>query len=311
MQEYKHVTLPLSIDVLQDLHAGDTVYLSGIIYTARDAAHKRMAVLFEQGADFPFAPDGAAIYYAGPCPAVPGMALGACGPTTSSRMDSYAPDFIRHGLRVMIGKGPRNAAVVQTIQEQQGIYFSAAGGAGALYANCVLESQILAFEDLGPEALRRLVVRNMPLIVAIDAHGGNIYQSGIDTWRREIRALEPCEYAMLPNSFAQNISGTLYGCFLGTLLASVMALSDTPCAQFAQIRCSAPIPSMYLHILYTDPLYLRADLHVPMVHYATQYARTQGARALRTLLPKEIRFLPPDCTIVECSGEIRCAQRIL
>ena len=172
------LTLPLGDDAIRDVRAGDTVYLTGKILTARDAAHKRIRKLLDEGAPLPFALEGSAVYYAGPCPAPPGLPIGSCGPTTSSRMDGYAPRLIALGLKLMIGKGPRAAAVNEAIVRHCGLYLAATGGAGALYARCVKSARVVAFEDLGAEAVRELEVEDMPLVAAVDCHGGNLFETG-------------------------------------------------------------------------------------------------------------------------------------
>ncbi len=174
---------PLTPQVLSGLHTGDSVLLSGVIYTARDAAHKRLTWLIQQGHDLPFPLRNATIYYAGPCPAGPGQVIGSCGPTTSGRMDSYAPILMDHGLTAMIGKGPRDARVVDAIRRNCGVYFATIGGAGALIASTIREAEIIAFEDLGTEAIRRLVVEDFPMLVAIDSQGNDLYQSGPACYR--------------------------------------------------------------------------------------------------------------------------------
>ena len=168
----KRITLPILEP--NRLTAGETVLLSGTIYTARDAAHKRMVAMLAAGEPMPFEFGGACVYYAGPCPAKPGEVIGAVGPTTSGRMDAYSPNLIRHGLRFMIGKGERSCAVVEQIKAHKGIYFAAIGGAGALYAACTKSASLVAFEDLGAEAIYALEVEDMPLVVAIDSSGNNI-----------------------------------------------------------------------------------------------------------------------------------------
>jgi fumarate hydratase subunit beta len=165
------------------IHAGDTVVLSGTIFTARDAAHKRLMALLDEGRSLPYGIAGTVVYYAGPCPAPPGLPIGACGPTTSSRMDAYAPRLIALGQRVMIGKGQRADAVIQAIVENKGLYLAATGGAGALIARCVKSARVIAFADLGAEAVHELTVEGLPLIAAIDCHGGNLYQSGPAAYR--------------------------------------------------------------------------------------------------------------------------------
>ncbi len=176
---------PLVREEIQSLHAGDSVLLSGTIYTGRDAAHKRLCAMIEAGDVLPFDIRNQVIYYAGPCPAKPGDAIGSCGPTTSYRMDAYAPVLCDLGLIGMIGKGQRSETVVRAIQRNGGVYFAATGGAGALIATCVKQAEVIAFEDLGTEAIRRLEVENLPLIVAIDAHGGNLYEEGPKAYRRQ------------------------------------------------------------------------------------------------------------------------------
>ena len=151
------------------------VYISGTIYTARDAAHKQLCELLEQGKEMPFEFSGSAVFYAGPCPAKPGKPIGSIGPTTSGRMDLYSPSLIDKGLKVMIGKGFRSQEVIDSIVKNGGIYFAAIGGAAALMAKCVESAQVIAFEELGTEAIRKLVVNNMPVIVAIDSKGNSIY----------------------------------------------------------------------------------------------------------------------------------------
>ena len=174
---------PLRKEELAALRAGDSVLLTGVIYTGRDAAHKRLCGMLEAGEKLPIDLQNQVIYYAGPCPAKPGDAIGSCGPTTSYRMDAYAPMLCDLGLIGMIGKGPRNSAVVDAIKRNRGIYFAATGGAGALIATCVKKAEVVAFEDLGTEAIRRLEVENLPLIVAIDAFGGNLYDEGTVRYR--------------------------------------------------------------------------------------------------------------------------------
>ena len=157
--------------------------LSGTVYTARDAAHRRLLELLERGGEPPFPLEGAAIYYCGPAPAPPGRAIGAAGPTTSYRMDAFAPALIARGLRVMIGKGPRSAPVLEAMRAHGAVYLAATGGAGALLASCVESCELVAWPDLGAEAVRRLTLRDMPLTVAADAAGGDLYVSGPAAWR--------------------------------------------------------------------------------------------------------------------------------
>lgn len=162
----------------RSLRAGDKVLLSGTVYTSRDAAHKRIKALLDSGSELPYALDGAAIYYAGPTGAKDGMVIGSCGPTTSSRMDVYSPEFLDKGLSAMIGKGERSEAVCDAIKRNGAVYFCAIGGAGALACKCITECEVIAFEDLGCESVKRLTFREFPLTVAIDSIGGNIFQSG-------------------------------------------------------------------------------------------------------------------------------------
>ena len=169
------IITPFTDEIVKNLRMGDQVLLSGDIYTGRDAAHKRMIELLADGKPLPFDVYGQAIYYSGPCPAPPGRAIGSVGPTTSRRMDAYSPRLIQAGLRVMIGKGNRNGPVIDAIGKFSGVYFAAIGGAGALMALCVERAVLIAFDDMGPEAIYRLTVRDMPLTVAIDCTGGNIY----------------------------------------------------------------------------------------------------------------------------------------
>ncbi|OYQ78046.1 fumarate hydratase [Ignatzschineria sp. F8392] len=171
----KELTLPLTQEVLTTLKAGDLVYLTGSLYTGRDAAHKRMSEMLSRGESLPIEVGGEVIYYAGPCPPKPGEAIGSVGPTTASRMDAYSPQLIEAGLVAMIGKGSRSQEVIEAIKENQGVYFAAIGGVAALMGKCVLAAEVIAFEDLGPEAIRRLEVKKLPLIVAIDATGKSLY----------------------------------------------------------------------------------------------------------------------------------------
>lgn len=180
----KRIHAPLVAQELETLRAGDSVLLSGTIYTGRDAAHKRLCALVAEGKPLPFDICGQVIYYAGPCPAKPGDAIGSCGPTTSYRMDAYAPTLCDLGLIGMIGKGQRSPAVIDAIRRNGGVYFAATGGAGALIAGSVKAARVIAFEDLGTEAIRELQVEDLPLIVAIDSEGGNLYEEGPARYRR-------------------------------------------------------------------------------------------------------------------------------
>lgn len=176
------ISAPVPAEDILALRAGQRVLLSGTVYTARDAAHRRMVELLERGEALPFELSGAAIYYCGPAPAPPGRVIGSAGPTTSGRMDAYAPLLIARGLRLMIGKGPRSQPVLDAMRGHGAAYLAAAGGAGALLASCVTECELVAWPELGPEAVRRLTVRDMPLTVAADAHGGNLYITGPAAW---------------------------------------------------------------------------------------------------------------------------------
>ena len=160
--------------VAPTLMAGQRVLLSGTVYTSRDAAHKRIKELMDKGEPIPYPLENASIYYAGPTPTPPGMAIGSCGPTTSSRMDKFAPEFMDKGLRCMIGKGKRSQEVIDAIIRNKAVYLCAIGGAGALAARCIKSCEVIAFEDLGCESVKRLEFEDFPLIVAIDCEGGNI-----------------------------------------------------------------------------------------------------------------------------------------
>ena len=175
---------PLIGEEIAGLRAGDSVLLTGTIYTGRDAAHKRLCALVKEGKPLPFDIRGQVIDYAGPCPAKPGDAIGSCGPTTSYRMDAYAPTLCDLGLIGMIGKGQRSPAVIDAIRRNGGVYFAATGGAGALIAGSVKAARVIAFVDLGTEAIRELQVEDLPLIVAIDSEGGNLYEEGPARYRR-------------------------------------------------------------------------------------------------------------------------------
>jgi fumarate hydratase subunit beta len=174
----KKITAPLSREDAKLLRCGEAVLLSGEIYTARDAAHKRLAEVAEQGGKLPFPIENAIIYYVGPTPEKPGSAIGSAGPTTSYRMDAFAPALIALGLTGMIGKGSRSPEVIAAMRDFGAVYFGAIGGAGALLALCVESSEVVAYEDLGAEAIRRLIVRDMPLTVVIDCAGGDFYVRG-------------------------------------------------------------------------------------------------------------------------------------
>ncbi len=170
------ITLPLTEEMIRSLKAGDVVSLTGIMYTARDAAHKRMADTLEKGEELPFVLQDAVIYYLGPTPAREGKVIGSAGPTTSGRMDKYTPALLALGLKGMIGKGKRSAQVKEAIQKNGAVYFAAAGGAGALLSRCIKKSEVIAYEDLGTEAVRKLYVEDFPVIVAIDSEGNDLYE---------------------------------------------------------------------------------------------------------------------------------------
>ena len=174
----RKITLPLTEELAKTLHAGDSVLVTGTIYTSRDAGHKRMCEALEKGEEIPFDPKDATIYYVGPTPAKPGAVIGSAGPTTSGRMDAYAPTMMSVGARGMIGKGARLPEVIDAMKKYSGVYFGAIGGAGALLAKCIKKAELIAYEDLGAEALRKLYVEDMPLVVIIDSEGNNLYESG-------------------------------------------------------------------------------------------------------------------------------------
>lgn len=169
---------------IEELKAGDSLLLSGVIYTARDSAHKRMCEDFENGKGFPFDIKGQAIYYAGPCPAKPNEVIGSCGPTTAGRMDAYTPVLLDNGLKIMIGKGGRNKAVAQAVVRNKALYLGVAGGLGALIANCIKEAEIIAYPDLGTEAVRRLLVEDLPCTVLLDTYGGDFYEQSQKLYQR-------------------------------------------------------------------------------------------------------------------------------
>jgi len=182
------ITLPLSNDTAQALVAGDVVSLSGVMYSARDAAHKKLVDLLDAGEQLPIEIDGQTIYYMGPSPAKPGSVIGSAGPTTSYRMDAYAPTLIAIGLKGMVGKGERGANVVDAMRQHGAVYFAATGGAAALISQSIIEAEIVAFPELGPEAIRRLVVKDFQVIVAQDAHGGNLYKDGVERYKLPMTA---------------------------------------------------------------------------------------------------------------------------
>ncbi len=174
MAEYK-LTTPLTDEDMEQLKAGDVVFLSGTIHSARDAAHKKLIDLLDAGKELPFELEGSAIYYVGPSPAPPGRPIGSAGPTTSYRMDTYAPRLHSLGMKASIGKGKRSEEVKDAMKEYKGVYFGATGGAGALLSNSIVESTVIAFDELGPEAIRAMTVKDFPLLVINDCHGGELY----------------------------------------------------------------------------------------------------------------------------------------
>ncbi len=179
----KKVTLPLTDETLKELKAGDNVLLNGVIYVGRDAAHKRMVEALDQGKPLPFDIKGQTIYYMGPSPAKPGQPIGSAGPTTSGRMDSYSPRLMAEGLKGMIGKGMRSPAVKDAIKKYKAVYFAAIGGAGALISKSIKKSEVIAYEELGAEAVRRLDVEDFPVTVINDMYGGDLYQEGKARYR--------------------------------------------------------------------------------------------------------------------------------
>ena len=174
----RHITTPLTEDTVRSLHAGEQVLLSGTVYTARDAAHLRMMDCIRRGEPLPMPLEGQVIYYAGPTPAPEGRPVGSIGPTTSVRMDACTPPLLARGLSGMIGKGLRGAEVVKAMQEHPAVYFAAVGGAAALMAQCVASLEVIAWDDLGPESVKRLTVRELPLVVAVDCYGEDAFAKG-------------------------------------------------------------------------------------------------------------------------------------
>ena len=179
----KKVTLPLTDEVLQGLKAGDNILLTGVMYVGRDTAHKRLIEALEQGKPLPFDIRGQTVYFMGPSPAKPGQPIGAAGPTTSGRMDSYSPRLIAEGLKGMIGKGMRSQVVKDALKKYKAVYFAAIGGAGALISKSIKKSDVIAYEELGAEAILRLEVEDFPVTVINDIHGGDLYQEGKAQYR--------------------------------------------------------------------------------------------------------------------------------
>ena len=180
----KHITTPITGEVTKNLKSGDYVYITGTIYVARDAAHKRMIEALERGEELPIDIKDSTIYYMGPSPAREGRPIGSAGPTTASRMDKYAPDLLDLGLKGMIGKGKRSQAVIDGIVRNGAVYFAAVGGAGAILSKCIKKSTVIAYDDLGTEAIRELEVENLPVIVVIDSEGNNLYETAIKEYCR-------------------------------------------------------------------------------------------------------------------------------
>ncbi|MBQ3600717.1 MAG: Fe-S-containing hydro-lyase [Lachnospiraceae bacterium] len=181
----KKITAPLNEEIVRELKAGDYVYITGTIYTARDAAHKRIYENMLEGKEIPLELKNQIIYYLGPSPAKEHQVIGSAGPTTSSRMDKYTPLLLENGLKGMIGKGKRSIEVIESIKKNKSVYFAAVGGAGALLSKCIKKSKVIAYEDLGTEAIRELEVENLPVIVVIDSEGNNLYETAIEEYRED------------------------------------------------------------------------------------------------------------------------------
>lgn len=181
----RHIQVPIKREDAKSLRAGDYVYLTGTIYTARDAAHKRMQDALDSGEKLPIETDGTIIYYMGPSPAREGRPIGSAGPTTASRMDKYTPKLLDMGLGAMIGKGKRSQAVIDGIVRNGSVYFAAVGGAGALLSQRIIRSEVVAYDDLGTEAIRKLEVKDFPVVVVIDSEGNNLYETAVLTYRKE------------------------------------------------------------------------------------------------------------------------------
>ena len=181
------VKVPLSREEARKLKSGESCLISGVIYTARDAAHKRLCELIEHGKELPFDIKDSVIYFVGPTPARPGEVIGSAGPTTSYRMDAYSPMLIKQGQTGMIGKGKRNNDVINAMKEQGAVYFGAIGGCGALLSQCIKKAEVIAYDDLGAEAIRRLEVENFPVVVIIDSEGNNLYETGRAAYLNDCR----------------------------------------------------------------------------------------------------------------------------
>lgn len=180
----RHITAPINKETARSLHAGDYVYITGTMYTARDAAHKRMYEILQKGGELPVDWKDQVIYYMGPSPAREGRPIGSAGPTTASRMDKYAPQLLDLGLGAMVGKGKRSQAVIDAIVRNGSVYFAAVGGAGALLSKCITSAEVVAYDELGTEAIRKLTVENFPAIVVIDSEGNNLYETAIKEYRK-------------------------------------------------------------------------------------------------------------------------------
>ncbi len=180
----QYINAPFGEEVTSKLKAGDYVYISGTIYTARDAAHKRMAEALSRGEELPFDIKDQVIYYMGPAPAREGQVIGSAGPTTASRMDKYAPELLDLGLKGMIGKGKRSKAVLDGVVRNKAVYLAAVGGAGALLSKCITAAEVIAYEDLGTEAIRKLTVKDFPAIVVVDCDGHNLYETAVEAYRK-------------------------------------------------------------------------------------------------------------------------------
>ncbi len=181
----RKITAPFDLDTAKSLHSGDMVYISGVIYTARDAAHKRISESLDKGEELPINIEGNIIYYMGPSPAREGRPIGSAGPTTASRMDKYTPRLLDMGLRGMIGKGKRSKEVIDAVVRNGAVYMAAIGGAGALLSKAIIKSEVIAYDDLGTEAIRRLEVKDFPAIVVIDSQGNNLYDTAIKEYCTE------------------------------------------------------------------------------------------------------------------------------
>ena len=181
----KHITTPITEEVTADLHSGDYLYITGEMYVARDAAHKRMIEALEKGQQLPIDIKDATIYYMGPSPARDGRPIGSAGPTTATRMDKYAPTLLDLGEKAMIGKGKRSQAVLDAIIRNKAVYFAAVGGAGALLSKCIKKSEVICYDDLGAEAIRKLYVEDFPVIVVVDREGNNLYETAIKEFKIE------------------------------------------------------------------------------------------------------------------------------